>query len=263
MNSSKAVMYVLIIVLFITVSMFVLIKQMKKESFFPERMNVEKQVSPYVINLKKNEDRMTNFRKSYNSTDLGALLPVQRFEAVNGNNIQLEKYTTSQVLLGIQLIDATNQRTSNDQLTKGMIGCYLSHLGVYEHAIKSSKKYALVFEDDATLSRDIYKSIKKIIYNDRNVPKNWDIILFGLIENDVRDYNSEYKIVKDFYGTHGYLITRKAMKLLLSTLPIERQIDAQLVKFVKDNKLKIYSVTPQKVNVANFGSDLQMVVTDL
>jgi GR25 family glycosyltransferase involved in LPS biosynthesis len=258
------VLLFLVVLFVISACIFHFQKIGKKESFdIPEKKTIEKELNSYVINLKKNQDRMLHFSKSYNSTDLGVLVPVQRYEAVNGNNIQLEKYVSSEVLLGIQQIDATNQRTSNHQLTKGMIGCYLSHLGVYEHAISKNKKYALVFEDDAKVSRDIYKSIKKIIYKDGNVPRDWDIILFGLIENDVRHYNNDYNLVKDFYGTHGYIIKRSAMKLLLSTLPIERQIDGQMVKFVKENKLKIYSLTTQKVGVENFGSDLQMIVTEM
>jgi len=248
----------MVISLIVVLSVFFMNSNMN-EPFLNNPDTISKLVSAYVINLERNKERLNHFRKSYESADLGNLIPCNRFEAIDGNTVPVQKYVTPEIFTGIKEIDATNRRTSMGQLTRGMIGCYLSHLAVYDLALQSSAKYALVFEDDASIASDIYGSaIDKILRGDRNVPHDWDIMLLGVICNDCHEYNGEYNVVDDFFGLHGYLINRRAMELMKTTLPIETQIDIRMSILCREQKLKIYSVIPTKVGAGDFGTDLQM-----
>ena len=43
-------------------------------------------------------------------------------------------------------------RTAHYQLTRGSVGCYLSHLRLYQHVLRGGAQFALVFEDDAAIA---------------------------------------------------------------------------------------------------------------
>ena len=248
------------LVMLVTIAAFLFLKnKKKKESLLNNKDSANELVSTYVINLERNKDRMDNFREKYEASDLAQVLPYTRFEAVDGSKVPIEKYLTPEALKGLMRTEASKLRSLPHDLTKGMVGCYLSHLGVYDIALKQSTKYALVFEDDAVISPDIYTStIEKIIHGDEGVPPDWDMILLGVVCRDCRDYNEDYNKVHDFFGTHGYIINRKAMKVLKNSLPITTQIDVRMSELCREKKFKVFSVKNLKVDAGGFGSDIQV-----
>ena len=50
---------------------------------------------------------------------------------MNGKEIDVKPYVTERVYNGILDIDKTGQRHYHSQITRGAIGCYLSHLDIY------------------------------------------------------------------------------------------------------------------------------------
>ena len=251
-----------ILLAFISIIYLVTIARAHYKETFEEKPDAK--ILSYVINLTKNTDRMDHFRKNYASTDLAAQFPYQRFEAINGREIDVSKYVTPSVMQGIQFIESTGRRTSLNQLTKGMVGCYLSHLAVYRDALENGADYALIFEDDALIAPDVYgAAISKLVgaTKDPLVPKQWDIMLLGYICLDCHEINADYNIVADFYGLHGYLISRSGMEKLKGLLPINNQIDLEMSRLAQAGKLNIYSLTKHKVTTGPFGTDLQMFVS--
>jgi hypothetical protein len=47
--------------------------------------------------------------------------------------------------------ERTGYRTKHYQLTRGSVGCYMSHLQLYQHIIKTDAQFAFIFEDDAVI----------------------------------------------------------------------------------------------------------------
>ncbi|MCA6071147.1 MAG: glycosyltransferase family 25 protein [Endomicrobium sp.] len=107
-------------------------------------------------------------------------------------------------------------------MTKGEIGCALSHIGVCKRIVDENINLALVLEDDAVLNDNISSVLHEIsIFNEST-----DSPLVYLL-NEPNSYikNKEIKLssitlyhVFQADGTHGYVINYKAAKKLSSYL---------------------------------------------
>ena len=134
-------------------------------------------------------------------------------------------------------------RTDHKQLSRGAVGCYLSHLKLWSYLIKdaaaSTYEGIIVFEDDTypTLTRDeLNKRLK-------HVPADWDIVLFGATYKGCRDINEYVCRINRFYGTHACLISKRAAQFLVPrALPIEQQIDSWLSDLSEKDEIKIYAL---------------------
>ena len=81
-----------------------------------------------------------------------AKLNVQRFDAIYGKELPKNHYIKKYFV-------------DNHNLTDGQIGCALSHIKIWEDAVKNNYKNILVFEDDATIPHDFWDKFNKA-YNE-------------------------------------------------------------------------------------------------
>jgi len=184
----------------------------------------------YLINLEKNAERLSVFSSYYKESDLNKNNFI-KIKAIYGRDIDYASFISPDVELN---------------MTPGMVGCFLSHLHVYNEIKKSTKDYALIFEDDARMIRDIQAST---INNIKNIiPNDWDIILLGYdvshpLNHDIIRYDNYIKVY-GFYGTHAYLITKAgAAKMLnLVKIPFTNQIDYVMGELCKLGLLNVYGV---------------------
>jgi glycosyl transferase family 25 len=230
-----------------------------KRCIIHEHFNTEsKQISAYVINLDRNTERYKLFMENYNN-----IMPengIERISAVEGNSLsykELEDVVSSEVLNGIRHIDSTGQRLSDKQLTRGMIGCYLSHIKIYEMNVNHSD-IVLVFEDDAKFDININDFIKNL----KELPDNWDIILLGTVQKfSYSIYSDSFYNVYEFWGTQGYIINNSGMKKMLQYYkPINVQIDFKMGELCKNKILNVYAYKDNIVYQSSQYSDVQMQV---
>lgn len=215
----------------------------------------------YVINLARKPDRLAHISSVYSKSDVSSE-PFTRVEAVDGKETNLRPYVTESILKGIQDIDETGRRTRHDQLTRGMIGCYLSHLKVYNIFKQSSKPYALILEDDAMFPTDLHDRVIRTIQDD--VPDDWDVILLGRWAIEETREKTHVKVHK-FWGTQGYIINKKGLSKMQTyrNVPIDDQIDAIMGKLSRENILKVYAPIENFIKVDGaIPSDVQMNVTE-
>jgi glycosyl transferase family 25 len=151
--------------------------------------------------------------------------------AVDGSTLDIDKLKKDGII------------SNNNTLTKGEIGCYLSHVHLLKKAL-NSKKPVLILEDDAKIEVDTLNKIKKVI---ENPPKDWDLIFLGY--NYYEEY-STFKQINYLHGTHAYLINTKNLTKakIDSLLPIEKPYDVILpIKF------KTYISQPKIIQLGEFG----------
>lgn len=233
----------------------------------PQKIIMTRNFDTYVINMAKNTQRMAHFHKEYINSDL-ASVPYTRFEAINGKEMgeSLKEYVSPRVYMGLEMYHRTKTRVGDSHLTPGMIGCYLSHYAVYENISDSGAPYAIIFEDDSTIDPFIYKKIvKSIVEEDGTFPFDWDIILLGHICKKCKDATPDYKVPKQFWGLHGYMISQKGVETMLRNQEpaISMQIDHYMSELSHNSLLDIYAIHPSLVNQKNFGTDLQMPIRKL
>lgn len=117
-------------------------------------------------------------------------------------------------------------------LTRGEVGCALSHYDVYKRLLNSNDEWAWVIEDDAIISRIKNDSIEKVI----NISNGADAIILGYSKLAIKEENVFYAMepikaaVIDCEmtvgtpwrnwtcGTVSYLINKSGARKMLSVL---------------------------------------------
>jgi len=163
-------------------------------------------------------------------------LQIQRFPAIVGADVDLTVWLDEPTILELNVIDERKYRTRHYQLTRGAVGCFISHFQLYKRVDNMS----LILEDDSALSPNITTEISYIL---ANPPRDWDIILLGY--SAMIQYNDAFPYikVKSFWGMQGYLINKKgADKIIAAVDKIDAQIDSYLSWMATHNLINIYAV---------------------
>lgn len=207
----------------------------------------------YLINLDRRPDRL---KITMNLLQEKGYDNVHRIPAIDSSNPaiwnDIKKYVAPDSMDSIQ----KGWRTEHHQLSKGAVGCYLSHLEIWKIAAEDDTDM-IIFEDDTypSLTKDTLQSY----LND--VPPNWDIVLFGgYYDTNYRIVNKRISHVDRFYGTHAYMISSRACKFLIpKALPITKQVDSFLSDQAVGGFLNIYGLrnTGWIQNQQIAGTDIQ------
>lgn len=214
----------------------------------------------YLINLERKPDRLARFKRGYSQTDLGKMKQFQRVDAVDGKKIDIRHHVSSQAWKEIQDIEWYGYRIRHNQLTVGAVGCYLSHLKVYDHIRKSPGDYGIVFEDDVKFATpNLYQQIS--YYMDL-LPNTWDIMLLGCVCLVCKKHQ-RYQDMQHFFLMHAYVIKRSSAEKILADLeymPIRQQIDSEFSTMVFANKLKVFCLNKPLViqDSANNATTIQV-----
>lgn len=126
-------------------------------------------------------------------------------------------------------------------LTRPAIGCFLSHLAIWQWVIESGHPRVLVFEDDAQLApgydADRLARFIASLGPGHELVFPGQIIMAGLA--DLPADNSPLARLYYFNGTFAYLITPTACRLLLQRLvPLKVHIDHQISSVLVAERLR-------------------------
>jgi GR25 family glycosyltransferase involved in LPS biosynthesis len=237
-----------IIIILLLIIIVVILFNNTRENFTFNKSTPD--VDVYVINLERRPDRLAEFKESYLKSELASHnLNVVR--AVDGSiPEEISGFETE----GSRRIVSTGRRDFEGDLTPGMLGCYLSHYKVYDEFLKTGKEYAFVFEDDAKINNQIYDKFV-------DAPEDWDIIMICIqVCNDCPEVAEKYTRPNNFFGTAGYVINRKGVEKMIQNRenPIVNQFDGFIGKLTREEKLNVYSMKDNLLEVSGSGSDVQM-----
>ena len=216
----------------------------------------------YVINLDSAVDRLGHFKKQVASSDLVSKSFI-RYPAISGASLDIKSMVSSHALWEISQAERTGFRLRHYQLSRGAVGCYMSHVKLWESILKTDKEVALVFEDDA----QIYPTLNAYLTTTA-FPEDFDMILLGFVCFKCRkDESSGFVRVKRFFGLHGYLISTRGIRKILGShrvSPIRKQIDSMLSDMTSAGELVVYA-TPRKYveqNNETFGTQIQLPIKE-
>lgn len=201
-------------------------------------------IDVYIINLKRNPERLQNFQINYDKTDLHPV-KFKVIEAIDGKNIDVRAVTTEKAFKELSDAERKGFRTKHYQITRGAVGCYLSHLNTYKEILNSDKEYGLIFEDDVKFNTN--EVLQELQNRVRTIKSDWDIMLLGCvcyICNSFKDYYDAQK----FILLHAYLIKKESAKKILDLLegnPIEKQIDSKFSDMAANGDIKIVCLKEQ------------------
>ena len=231
-------------------------------AYVTSRQRVPEVVAPttgvfdmYVVNLDRAQARMRRFVHHLQATDL-ADVPLIRLRAVDGNNLDLKEHVTEQALREIKLAERVGYRQRHYELTRGAVGCYLSHMDAWTRLLTSDKDVIMVCEDDAVLDRDIGR---KVMVSLETLPAGWDVLLLGYWCVKC-DRQQGFRKMHRFFGLHCYLINRGAVAKIkaYAGTRVSQQVDSMLSDMCSEGRLEVYGVDEKAAVQSGSSSTVQI-----
>jgi glycosyl transferase family 25 len=116
----------------------------------------------YLINMDKDTKRLDSVTKECKKFNIN----FERFSGVNPLKLseeELDKYVT---------------KTCQNICPNGLVGCAISHMKIYEDALKNNYKNILVLEDDVYFRHELYEELDKAM---TELPEDYDILYLGCL----------------------------------------------------------------------------------
>lgn len=204
-----------------------------------------------VINLEKRPDRLNIFKKNCPFNDINVIY------GFDGSKLEFEedKYKANQL----------------KNLSKGEVGCFISHIRCYEYMIKNNIDNMLIFEDDCMFCDNFNEKIINIYNEYEKKIKNKNVNIFYIggrfnpdhttnINNCLQVSNNiiQHKLYDNKNGdisiridldrtTHSYIISKSTALILLNIFYkniTDRPVDHWLIECFNKFKYNIYSTQP-------------------
>jgi glycosyl transferase, family 25 len=176
----------------------------------------------WLINL----DRSTARRETMEARLAALGLPYTRFPAIDG------RAEWDRLVSGVDL--PAFRRNVGREVLPGEIGCYASHLGVWQAFLDGPHEAALVLEDDVVFHDDFLPALDLVLAaRDR-----WDMVKLNVIRAKqpvLRQKLGPYRLnayIGAFTGMGAYLITRGFARAQMPQMhPVRRPFDHALDNF--------------------------------
>ena len=241
--------------------MHTLVPVEKKEPFKDTVVITPSNTHAFIINMERNPDRLHRFKMQFNRSDLQKY-DLTRIDAIDGKTIDITQHVSSEAYRDILTSEKNGYRMRHYELTRGAVGCYLSHIKAYEEALKCGKPYALIFEDDVRfLTNDIQKELNEQLLQ---VPQDWDMLLLGYVCFVCGKFDAHYEANR-FILLHAYVVKAQSLPKIIGLLkgnPIKQQLDAEFSDLAEHGDLKIYCLRKKLAMQFNMGTNIQMPIME-
>jgi GR25 family glycosyltransferase involved in LPS biosynthesis len=212
------------------------------------------------INLDRRQDRNKNVLEQLKKINYNG--NIERISAVDATKLNFNIIPKT-LITDEGLATATSKDTPlYTYLTKGAIGCALSHKIAFEKVLYGNDEYVLILEDDMWFTDDFNNKLKNVL---ANLPEpKYDILWLGYhSKKNEQIINESFQVPNKLYGLFGYIINKKAASKMIDLYPITWQIDTEIPKTFPE--LKVYAVNEKNRLILSdtsqtsvtFGTDIQ------
>ncbi|CAM4595492.1 unnamed protein product [Leuciscus chuanchicus] len=210
----------------------------------------------YLINLKRREDRRDRMLRSLEVLGIDVTLT----DAVDGKTLN----STQLRALGIEMLPGYKDPYSDRVLTKGEIGCFLSHYSIWKKVVELQQQQVLVLEDDVRFETNFKSRLNTIMKDVKQSGLQWDLIYVGRKRLQIKHPERWVEGVKNLvspdysYWTLGYALSLQGAKTLLEAQPLSKMLPVdeflpvmfnkhpkeEYMSHFKPRHLKAFSVEP-------------------
>lgn len=198
--------------------------EMKKSVYVPE-----KKIKPstlgfdkiYMINLKRRPDRRIRMKKCLRMQGVNFTL----FDAVDSKSLN----STYLRKMGIDMLPGYVDPYRERGLTRGEIGCFLSHFTIWNEVREKEYSSVMILEDDVRFEPGFARRIIDLMERIKMAEMPWDLIYVGrkrlqrVVEPPVE--NVEGLVEPDYsYWTIGYLLSLSGAEKLIDGDPLGRMV---------------------------------------
>jgi len=201
----------------------------------------------FIINMASSVERWQTTFDRLNAIGLEGT----RFEATVGKALSEEEVAT-------WYCEESNYKRHHRNMTPGEIGCYISHLRIWEKMHNERIPFCIVLEDDLKIQAHLVDVIEQI-----KTLNNWDLI--KLSDNCANPFIEEVKLndkltlgnyLKVPNCTHGYAISLDGANKLLKRRPFFRAVDVD-IQFHSEVALNVTGIKPYPIEEdLSFVSDI-------
>uniref|UniRef100_A0A7G3ADG3 Putative glycosyltransferase 25 family member-like protein n=1 Tax=Lutzomyia longipalpis TaxID=7200 RepID=A0A7G3ADG3_LUTLO len=172
----------------------------------------------FMVNLKRRPER--RLKMEGNFRELG--LDVEYFEAIDGRSIDDDFLNEWAINFLPGYADPYHKR----QMTMGEVGCFLSHLTIWQRIVKENLQEVLILEDDIRFEPFFRERLLNLLQEARQL-STWDLIYIGRkrLNESAEPWveGSQYLVYPSYsYWTLGYLISNQGAKKLIKAGPLEK-----------------------------------------
>ncbi|XP_034035495.1 procollagen galactosyltransferase 2 [Thalassophryne amazonica] len=176
----------------------------------------------FLINLKRRLDRRTRMMKTFSSLGLQVTLA----DAVDGKALNKSQLQA----LGIEMMPGYKDPYSGRILTRGEIGCFLSHHSIWTQVMEHGLQKVLVLEDDVRFEPRFKRRLQTIMDDIDKAQLDWDLIYVGRKRMQVQQPEQSVDgvnnlVVADYsYWTLGYALSQQGARKLLDAQPFSKML---------------------------------------
>ncbi|EGW08696.1 Glycosyltransferase 25 family member 2 [Cricetulus griseus] len=176
----------------------------------------------FMINLKRRKDRRDRMLRTLYEQEI----EVKIVEAVDGkalNTSQLKAWN-------IEMLPGYRDPYSSRPLTRGEIGCFLSHFSVWKEVIDRELEKTLVIEDDVRFEHQFKKKLMKLMDDIDKAQLDWELIYIGRKRMQVKEPEKAVPNVINLveadysYWTLGYAISLEGAQKLVGADPFGKML---------------------------------------
>uniref|UniRef100_A0A8C5MHE2 procollagen galactosyltransferase n=1 Tax=Leptobrachium leishanense TaxID=445787 RepID=A0A8C5MHE2_9ANUR len=210
----------------------------------------------FLINLKRRQDRRVRMLRSLYELEIQAKV----FDAVDGKALNASQLKA----MNINVIPGYHDPYSGRNLTRGEIGCFLSHYYVWKEVMERGLDKSLVIEDDVRFELQFKNRLMKLMSDIEETRLDWDLIYIGRKRMQVERPekavpNVMYLVEADYsYWTLGYAISRQGARKLIAAEPFSKMLPVdeylpvmynkhpveKYMEFYEHRDLKAFSAEP-------------------
>lgn len=176
----------------------------------------------FMINLVRRPDRRERMLRTLYEQELSCKV----VDAVDGKALN----TTDIEAMGIKMLPGYKDPYHGRPLTKGELGCFLSHYNIWKEIVDRGLQTSLVLEDDLRFEVFFKRRLQALLQGVTAHKLHWDLIYIGRkrmqIDHPERSVPNIHNLVEaDYsYWTLGYMLSLQGARKLLGADPLSKML---------------------------------------
>ncbi|XP_032490282.1 inactive glycosyltransferase 25 family member 3 isoform X1 [Phocoena sinus] len=175
----------------------------------------------FVISLARRPNRRERMLSSLWEMEISGRL----VDAVDGRTLNSSVMRS----LGVDLLPGYQDPYSGRTLTKGEVGCFLSHYSIWEEVVARGLAQVVVFEDDVRFESNFKMRLEWLMKEVEAEKLPWDLIYLGRKqvnpEEEAAVEGLPHLVVAGYsYWTLAYVLSLAGARKLLASQPLRRML---------------------------------------
>uniref|UniRef100_A0A8C2ILD8 procollagen galactosyltransferase n=1 Tax=Cyprinus carpio TaxID=7962 RepID=A0A8C2ILD8_CYPCA len=185
----------------------------------PDKMDFDE---VFMINLKRRADRRERMLRALREQEIDCKI----IAAVDGKAMNVSEIHA----MGIHMLPSYSDPYHGRPLTRGELGCFLSHYNIWKEIVDRGLKTSLVLEDDLRFEIFFKRRLQNLMSEVESEGLDWDLIYIGRKRMQVDRPEKAVPNIRNLveadysYWTLGYMMSLQGAKKLLKAEPLSKML---------------------------------------